>query len=370
MSFPVKTEKTAYFDIDAICLNFGYNYTPRNGSIILDNSATPVSYNNNPAVNSGLTTAFIWGVTPTRCMKLNRLTIKPSENIYVQLQIENDLNSPLTCYQRVYIPKDTYYTFQWQNTFLRENDQLRMQLVADPATPPPAAPLLVKLIGEGPVGVDLPGDFNYLAEKREVIISDSIGYGGAIPYRSYNGDDLYTNKTRNYFRAKGQDVQMVSMSTHGINTTQIEGERIAGKFDMVQPDLIIYMAGVNDTAAGRTAPDIAARAAITIANYQKFITWKQQRYPRVKLLMCSPTPVADTVREPQVVTLRTGMQNAVTTANDPLVKYLNFGDVWTATDPTYYVESGTAGLHPNVPGNLKMYTDKFKPFFDSNWQTI
>src|SRR3982751_2931623 len=119
MSFPVKTEKTAYFDIDAICLNFGYNYVPRNGSIILDNrqivtGTAPVAYNNTPGA---LTTIFIWGITPTRCLKLNRLSIMPSENVWLQVQMEsvNGRNSPLTAFQRVYIPKNTYYTFQWQN---------------------------------------------------------------------------------------------------------------------------------------------------------------------------------------------------------------------------------------------------------------
>lgn len=214
---------------------------------------------------------------------------------------------------------------------------------------------------------DMTDDMNYTADKQQLFVGDSITYNAAVGnFQSYTFADTWVYKTRQYYIDKGIDTRLVNISTHGINTSQIETQRIQGKFNSRKYDQIIYMAGTNDSSASFSGPQITAAVALINTNYANFINWKKISQPQAKLIMVTPPPIQDATREAQLVQFRSAMQAQVLANGDSKTFFCSNASAWTATDSTKY---NGDGVHPNISAQPLLFA-ALKTTLDASAPTI
>lgn len=210
-----------------------------------------------------------------------------------------------------------------------------------------ATPTGAYVIGSA-AGYAIYDDFNTKADKVMLVIADSILNGTAgITGKPKSMEWL----TRGYFRDQGANLRVINKSVSGSTTSDHERFRAHGLYDFPQVDYLHYQLGTNDAGAGASAATVQANVAAMIAH-------KQKLYPDATMIVWGPTPRENTTTETTLISLRTGMQAAVTAAADPKVKYASLAAAFDRTLSSNYASSDTAGdrIHPNDAGHAAAYS--------------
>lgn len=289
------------------------------------------SYNNtNLLGNSPGATAAWW---------VDAVTVTATESCTIAVQVGGSYNPAIGWYmpyavtagQRLDIPV---------SAFLSENTSLTVQILGSGGT----ASFYIAVAVQGKI---VSADFLREEADRVLLeIGDSIGSGSGITATEQN----YNYKLRDSLEAAtGRPWRVIRKSMGGMTAVQMESLRLGGKLDVVQPDVVVYNMGMNDTNPTSWA---------TAANSS--LAWLRKKYPRAYFIVCGPTRRVDS-QETNLVTIRTHAAAAVTAANSPKVVYVPLGDLapWTSGNHTSYAPDGT---HPNAAGHTLMFNAAWSVF--------
>lgn len=188
-------------------------------------------------------------------------------------------------------------------------------------------------------------DLNLGASDTIMWVGDSISAGQGAT----QSNKSYTFIVKDYLRSQGYDCRLALKALRGTKTADHEVLRQQYYHDIAQVSLGIYSLGTNaDTSV-----------SVSVANLTAYWDWFKVRYPKAMLVVTGPAPVENVANEANNASLRTAFGSFVQSVNSPRLKFINFGGLWTPTDPAYYDVADTAGnrKHPNDLGNAAMASE-------------
>ncbi len=213
----------------------------------------------------------------------------------------------------------------------------------------------------GASGYRFTDDFNFGANTRVLLITDSTG-NGIGPTRSRN---MWIYQVKAHLVALGYDVRVILKAVSSSTTTDHEGWRADGYQDIATPALVIYSPGINDAGAG-------VSDATYVANVASEWNWVKKRWPKAKMIVTGCTPLENDISEARAAGSggATGHRAAgadfVAGQASPRLKHINLGDAFDRKNPAFYAASDPAGnrVHMNDMGHAAVATT-FNTAFDA-----
>lgn len=190
-------------------------------------------------------------------------------------------------------------------------------------------------------GTMIANDLDFTAPGRALIVWDSIGKNTSVPY-TIRQDQVWQYLLRDGLTTtRGIKYQIINKSLSGKTGIDFDKVMAEGMLDVEGVTDIFWGLGVND--AIQATGTSAFGTAVT-----NFINYKKKYFPKVRLYMCGATPLQNNTTEATLATYRTAMSNAVSTAADPLVKYINLANSFDRTVDGNYASTDTPGskIHP------------------------
>jgi lysophospholipase L1-like esterase len=192
-------------------------------------------------------------------------------------------------------------------------------------------------------GRRITNDFDYSASGVMMAIGDSITNTTGPTY----GAEFYDFQVKRWLAKQGKRYRVVRKGDGGWTTSHAYAAMMRGVFNIPQVDLITFMLGTNE-----------ASLAAFQANFPSFISWKQDFYPKAKMLFIGSPPRQDANEAGVLQPIRAYQSSTIAALNDPLIRFVSLANAFVSAGDTNYITNdtttSTTRVHPNALGHAAM----------------